>query len=198
MGNDPSAETAEDLGLMARVAAGESEAQRIVATRLIGRVRRVARSLLRDPADADDATQMGLVAILGSAAAYRGDAPLERWANRIAARTAMHMVRERRRRGGVVDGETNMDDLADPTTAMSGSDRTLGELEDHLAGLNDVSRTTIVLRHVLEYSIDETAELTGVSPNTVKDRLLRARDQLRKLLRREEALDGALAGKGRS
>jgi DNA-directed RNA polymerase specialized sigma24 family protein len=46
----------------------------------------------------------------------------------------------------------------------------------------------LVLRHVLGYSVEEIAELTEVSPNTVKDRLVQAREQVRKTLRRELGL----------
>jgi DNA-directed RNA polymerase specialized sigma24 family protein len=53
----------------------------------------------------------------------------------------------------------------------------------------------LVLRHGFEYSIDEIAELTGVSPNTVKDRLLRAREAIRRIIRREQLLDAA-SGRG--
>ena len=42
-----------------------------------------------------------------------------------------------------------------------------------------------VLHHGLDYTVDEIAELTGSPPGTIKDRLVMARKQLRKLLRGE-------------
>ena len=59
---------------------------------------------------------------------------------------------------------------------------------DYLAELPETRRVALVLRHVMDYSIEEIAELTGVSPNTVKDRLLHAREQVRRNIRREIAL----------
>ena len=47
-------------------------------------------------------------------------------------------------------------------------------VEAYVRGLPDVQRIAVLLRHVYECSIDEIADLTRVSPNTVKDRLLRA------------------------
>jgi RNA polymerase sigma-70 factor, ECF subfamily len=182
----------EDLELMARVASGEQAAQRIVATRLIGRVRCVCRGLLRHAADADDATQMGLVAILRAARTYRGDSSIERWAERIAARTAMQLVRERKRSGTRVEDDIDFDDVPGPQSGASVSDRTPQELQVHLAELGDNHRTVLVLRHVLEYSIEEISEMTGASVNTVKDRLLRAREQLRKRIRREDLVGMAV------
>jgi RNA polymerase sigma-70 factor (ECF subfamily) len=46
----------------------------------------------------------------------------------------------------------------------------------------------LVLRHVLEYSIEEIASITESSPNTVKDRLLQARRQIRQGIRRDTAI----------
>jgi RNA polymerase sigma-70 factor (ECF subfamily) len=68
-------------------------------------------------------------------------------------------------------------------------------LVEYLAELPETRRVALVLRHVMGYSIEEIAELTEVSPNTVKDRLLRAREQVRKTLRRELSL---LPGKARA
>src|SRR5690606_27390437 len=68
---------------------------------------------------------------------------------------------------------------------------------DYLAELPETRRVALVLRHVMGYSIDEIAELTGVSPNTVKDRLLQGREQLRKNIRREIAIGVPRSG-GRS
>jgi DNA-directed RNA polymerase specialized sigma24 family protein len=46
-----------------------------------------------------------------------------------------------------------------------------------LSELPEARRTVLVLRHVIGWSIQEIAEYTSVSVNTVKDRLLSARDQ---------------------
>jgi DNA-directed RNA polymerase specialized sigma24 family protein len=44
----------------------------------------------------------------------------------------------------------------------------------------------LILRHGLEYSVEEIAEMFGISPNTVKDRLLRGRSALRRELGSDE------------
>ena len=83
---------------MQLVAAGDPRARNMVAMRLCDRVRRIERALLTGRADADDATQDALVAILRSAANYRGESSRERWADRIAARTGLRFrARERSR-----------------------------------------------------------------------------------------------------
>jgi RNA polymerase sigma factor (sigma-70 family) len=59
---------------------------------------------------------------------------------------------------------------------------------EYLGELPETRRVALVLRHVMGYSIDEIAELTEVSVNTVKDRLHQGREQVRKTLRRELGL----------
>jgi RNA polymerase sigma-70 factor (ECF subfamily) len=187
----PDTQHQEDVELMAKVAAGQEDARRSVAARLVGRARRVARAFLRDAADADDAAQVGLIQILHSAGTYAGKSSLERWADRIVVRSALRMARQRRRRHEVTDEDTSVDDLRSDESGPEG-DSTLAA---HLSQLTEANRMAVVLRHIMEYSIEETAELTGVSPNTVKDRLLRGREQLRKLLRRDAVIEAATLAK---
>jgi len=59
---------------------------------------------------------------------------------------------------------------------------------EYLALLPETRRVAVVLRHVMDYSVEEVAEMTEVSQNTVKDRLLHGRAQLRRLIRRDLSL----------
>ena len=58
-------------------------------------------------------------------------------------------------------------------------------LIEYLSELSETRRIAIVLRHIMGYSVQEVAELTEVSINTVKDRLFHARAQLRASIRRD-------------
>jgi RNA polymerase sigma-70 factor (ECF subfamily) len=58
-------------------------------------------------------------------------------------------------------------------------------VRQYLDRLSEPQCTVLLLRHGFGYSIEEIAEITEVSPNTVKDRLLRARATIRRLMRRE-------------
>ena len=161
----------EDLALMTRVAEGDRAAQRELVTRLAPRARRVSRAILRNPADADDAAQGALIAVLESARAYRGKSSIERWADRIVARTAIRFARKKRS-GIAPDDETEVE--APPSTEGAALDA-----RKYLASLSEPQRTTLVLRHVMECSIEEIAEATNVPVNTVKDRLVRALARIR-------------------
>src|SRR5688572_31980091 len=89
--------TADDIELMAQVARGDAAAQRTLVRRLLRRIERVCRALLRNRYDADDAVQLSVLEILKSAGNYRGESSLERWVDRITARTALRAVASERR-----------------------------------------------------------------------------------------------------
>ena len=182
-----SSHTAEDLQLMALAAAADPTAQRLIATRLMERVQRLSRSLLQNNADASDASQASLLEILKSAGTFRGESSLERWADRIVVRTALRSAAKRR-----AEGTTMWDDI---DMAVHGSSDPSVMVREYLDRLSEPARTVLVLRHGFEYSIEEIADLTGVSPNTVKDRLLRAREAIRRVVRREQLLEVA-SGRG--
>ena len=178
-----------DLALMKLVAGGDAHAQRVLAHRLAPRVRRVARRLLSNGADADDAAQVALMEILRSAQSYREEASVERWADRIAVRTALRQAREQRRRGWLFgsrdDGEEprafERVEPEDPGTR----EETPRRLEEYLAELPLARREVLVLKHALGYTTDEIAELVDKPIGTIKDRLVAARKQIRRSILRE-------------
>lgn len=178
-----------DVDLMRRAGIGEREAQRLVAVRLMRRVQRLARALLNNRDDAHDASQLSMLEILGSARHFRGDSELESWADRVVVRTTLRHARRGRRLA--LD---QLEERLAPSVAPS-SDYTVAATEC-LALLTEGYRTLLLLRCGLEYSIDEIAELTQVSPNTVKDRLKRARQCLRTSLDERYESRASSTGKG--
>lgn len=173
-----------DVDLGARVARGDAAAQRAFVVRLIGSVRRTVRALLSTTTDADDAVQLSMIELLRSAGTYRGDATLERWAGRIAARTTLHLARKQRARGELSLTDTDDSELGVALSTEPGEVLSVG-IQAHLRSLSEGRRTCLLLRYVHGYTVDEVAELTSVSPNTVKDRLLQGRAELRKAMRRD-------------
>jgi RNA polymerase sigma-70 factor, ECF subfamily len=183
--------TAGDLALMKRVAGGDKHAQRVLAHRLAGRVRRICQRLIRHAADADDASQLALIEILRSAPTYKDISSVERWADRITVRTALRHAREQRRRPwhfGFVDAET----IAEPAPEAAPSEAATRPVEDYLAELPAARREVLVMKHSLGYTTEEIAELTDNPIGTVKDRLVAARKQLRKLIARDERFGAQL------
>ena len=181
----------ESLELVTLAAKGDSNAQRRLVERLHRRMHGIALSILGSALDAEDTTQAILMEILGSAGTFRGESLLG-WADRIAARTAIRHARQRRMRAmqcDVRDDIENVGESINPPTFDQVLPKTMVE---YLALLPETRRVAVVLRHVMDYSIEEIAEMTEASPNTVKDRLLHGRAQLRRLIRRDLSLGTTL------
>jgi RNA polymerase sigma-70 factor (ECF subfamily) len=178
---------AADLSLMRRVAAADRHAQRVLAHRLAPRVQRISQRLLRNRADADDASQVALIEILRSAATYQDISSIERWADRITVRTVLRHARAQRRRPWQL-GHSLVD--AESVSAPPPENDDVGEaaprpVDEYLAELPAARREVLVMKHSLGYTTQEIAELTNSPVGTIKDRLVAARKQLRKLIGRD-------------
>lgn len=177
-----------DRKLMGRVAGKDRGAQQAAMGRLFPRVRRTCIRLLGDTADADDAVQQSLLEILQSSGSFRGLSRLETWADRITTRTALKLSRERARWNSRMRESTETRQVPAVSKDQSATEASPRHPAKYLGDLPERQQTVLVLRHVLDYSIEEIATQTGVSPNTVKDRLLRGRRAIRKQIRRDQSI----------
>jgi len=193
----PAADRDADVRLAEAAASGDDGARRELALRLADRMRRTARFLLRVEADADDAAQSAMVEVLLCLRRYRGESSLEHWANRIAARTALELVRRRRRdaeREG--RGEAALRSPEETTACRDEPDVVLRQrLLRCLDRLPDERRATVVLRLVHGMTLEEIARETAVPRNTAKDRLRVGRQELREAVREDPILGAALQGR---
>lgn len=185
---DATGELADELArarrLAAATAAGDRQAATAFARRLLPVARRVTRALLGNGSDADDATQSALIELLESARTYAGQGPLEAWARRITVRVALRWLRRGRRLALVADDEHDLhEELPGPGDDLR--EQLPRDVGDYLALLPEPQRTALVLRHALDYTLPEIAELTGAPVPTVKSRVLKAATTLRKLIRRD-------------
>lgn len=175
----------QDRQLMQRAAAGDAEARREVAGRLLQRVRNTTYYIVRQPADADDIAQTTLVDVLRHAASFRGETTLERWADRIAVRNALRFLKRSRQR------REQQWDLTDQLSALEGPDSRLvrrelsRELARLLGRMPEPRRAVVVLRLIHQHSVSEIADMLDVPVNTVRDRLQVGRRELRKWIAKD-------------
>lgn len=181
----PSDAQLRDLELMQACSRREPAAQREVALRLAARVRRLARLLLREPAEAEDAAQLALLEILQSASGFRRAGSLEAWADRITARTTLRLARELRARRSLFQRMTELDLVADAIPGLLAKPAPTFSIEAFLTRLSTRRREAFVLKYAVGYSFEEIATLTQAPLGTVKDRIAMARRQLRKMIERE-------------
>jgi RNA polymerase sigma-70 factor (ECF subfamily) len=179
--------------LIARVLRGDEAAIRTVVRQNNRRLFRVARSILKDDWEAEDAVQEAYVRGFSRLAEFEGRSSLSTWLTRIVVNEALGRLRKRRPAADFADVERGIGDngqlvpfpLAapqlDPERAMAQSQLNT-VLEKAIDTLPDVYRVVLVARVIEEMSVEETAALFDLEPATVKTRLHRARVLLRREL----------------
>lgn len=176
-----------DTMLVQSAARGDATAQRELLQRALPIARRTAGFFVRRPHDLDDAVQATLLAVLKSAPRFEGRSSLRTWVARIATRTTLRLARKQH---SLVLTE-GLDGLVSTEQASSGNDRLPRNVSVYVNELPEPQRAAIVLRYGMDLSIDDIAEVTQSSPNTVKYRLKEALAKLRRLIRQDLAIGRA-------
>jgi len=191
----------QDLDLARRIGERDERAFEAVMRAHNRMLFRLARSILKDDAEAEDALQEAYLAGYRNIATFRGGARLSTWLARIVINEAYGRLRKRPRMASVVPlepaawsgdhGGSRLEEgiMADETVerpeaaAMRTQVRRM--LERRIDELPEQFRTVFVLREVEELSVEETAACLDLPPATVRTRAFRARALLRDSLSRE-------------
>jgi RNA polymerase sigma-70 factor (ECF subfamily) len=187
---------ADDTALVARIGQRDQGAFESLMRRYNARLFRVARAILKDDQEAEDALQDAYLDAYRNLSHFRGESQLGTWLVRIVANRALMRLRRRKRDNAVVsidegrgragDGPREYPDKmseSPPAAALRAEVRRL--LERRIDELPVAFRTVFVLREVEELSGEETAECLGIPASTVRTRLFRARALLRDALARD-------------
>ena len=183
----------EDHRLVSGLQAGDEHAYEQLIERFQNPVYNLAYRLLNDQADASDVAQEVFLKIFRNVGNFRGDSSLRTWVYRIAVNESHNRRRWlfRHRRGETGIDETFEDsDSREKPLMDSGEtpfDFTVNRearilLEEALASINPVFRAALVLREIEDMSYDEIADILEVSIGTVKSRIVRGREALRRNL----------------
>lgn len=148
----------------------------------IQRLRRYARTLSRNAADADDLVQETLAKAIDRAELFRPGADLRAWLFGILHNTFVSSVRSAGRRTQPPIPERLPDPRLDPDQETRVE---LGRVLIALRQLPDEQRQVILLVSVDGLTTDEAAAALGVPVGTVRSRLWRGREALRRLSRGE-------------
>lgn len=175
-----------DVALVQSILQGDVQALERMMRQHNRRLFRVARGILRDDADAEDAVQEGYIQAHRALAGFRGEARLSTWLTRIIVNQALER-RRRRTRAPSPSGDGSAPEPQDEVLAETPESLALrGELrrliEASIDGLPEAHRSVFILRAVEGLSIEETALSLGISRANTKTRFLRARAQLREAL----------------
>ena len=156
---------------------GEDLRDRIIE--LLPRLRRFARSLARNPQDADDLVQITAERALARAEQLRADHPVASWLFGILRNAWIDEGRSRRRRESLLEPEDLAERIGDPA---AGADPELLCLQDALARLPEEQRLAVALVLVEGFSYKEAASIMSVPVGTLTSRLARGREALQSML----------------
>lgn len=183
-------EVLSDIDLVARAAAGEG----VCFDHLVGRYhRQIANFVFRMVGNYEtalDLTQEVFIKVYGSLARYNPEFKFSTWIYKIASNTAIDFLRKQSVAVTSlyqIGGDEEEFELPipakgpSPERALERSERS-AQIEEAITKLPHRYRELIVLRHVSELSYDEIAEVTGLPLGTVKNRIFRAREAMRKHL----------------
>ena len=186
-----------DEGELVRLARNrDGAAFRAIMQRSNRRLYRIARAVVNNDSEAEDVVQEAYVRAFTGLKDFRGDSSLATWPSRIVLNEAMGRLRRRRPTVdvAVLEGaQARQGEVVPFPLASTESDpeRTIAQrqigalLESAIDELPEPFRTVLVARAVEGMSIEETAALFGLKPETVKTRLHRARHLLREALEKQ-------------
>lgn len=192
---DTAAASVGDLDLARRASAGDPQAFRTIMTTHNQALYRIARAVIRNDSEAEDVVQAAYVRAFSHLDSFRGEATLATWLSRITLNEALGRLRRKKRADKALRAEdpgipaqiipfpggTSSDD----PERMMAQRQILQLVELATDNLPDVYRGVFMARVIEGRSVEDTAELLGIRPETVKTRLHRARLLVRKELEQQ-------------
>jgi RNA polymerase sigma factor (sigma-70 family) len=174
--------------LVARAARGDHQAYATLIRPYERLAYRVAASITGRSADAEEASQNGLIKAYRSLDRFTPGAAFRPWLLRIVVNEAHNVVRSAKRheRLGARAGEQHDAAIAGPDEAVVAFEE-IETVLSALAQLSEADRLAVALRYFADLPDAEAASLAGTSKEAYRVRLLRARRRLKTIL--EEADD---------
>ena len=188
---------AEEASIVAELKAGSEQAYAWLIAQFQQPVYSLVYRIVSDPADAADATQEVFLKVFRGMKRFNGGSSLKTWVYRIAVHEASNSkrwwLRHKSREMSMeperpVDGDSGrvlkhgLVDRGDSPLENIAQQQLKARVEQALRQLEEPFRTTIILREIEELSYEEIAEVMDTSLGTVKSRITRGREALKKRL----------------
>lgn len=181
----------DETVLLAAARRGDSAAFETIMRRHNRQMFRTARAILQNEADAEEVVQEAYLKAFLHLGSFAGASRLSTWLVKIAVNEALGRLR--RRMPGRAAEELAEESMQERPSAESSPEAAAAQgeirrlLEAAIDALPQAQRTVFVLRAVEEFSTEDTAACLGIPQETVKTRLHRARQALRRRLQHRVA-----------
>lgn len=174
-----------DAELLSAHVAGDPGAFALLVARHRDRMWAVAYRTVRDREDAAECLQEAYISAFRRADSFRGGAKVTTWLHRIVVNACLDKIRRNKvRRTEALpedpDRASVMGVASNADTVEESEQRS--DVMDALSRLNADQRAAVILVDMEGYSVDETAEILGCAPGTVKSRCHRGRAKLAPML----------------
>ena len=189
---------AQEAAIVAELKAGSEDAYAWLIGEFHQPIYSLVYRMVNDPADAADTTQEVFLKVFRGMKHFHGESSLKTWIYRIALHEASnrrrwwfrHKARETSIEPGESDArldnaagfENSLVDERDSPFDNVAHEEVRAQVEQELHKVPEPYRTTLVLRDLEEMSYEEIAEIMEVSLGTVKSRLTRGRQALKRRL----------------
>ena len=186
---------AEEAALVADLKSGSEEAYAWLIKQYHQQVYNLVYRVVNDSADAADTTQEVFLKVFRGMKRFNGASSLKTWVYRIAVHEASNQRRwwfRHKAREAPMETPVAGEDLRDRSDLLVDGgaspyenmirEELRARVEIELRQVQEPYRTTVVLRDLEELSYEEIAEVLEISIGTVKSRLMRGREALKKRL----------------
>ena len=175
----------DDSDLIERSKKGDRSAFEAILLAYQNRIYNLCRYMLRNREDAQDAAQDVFLKVYRRLKDFRPESSFYTWIYRIALNTCLDYRRKSRREA--LRNKPLPEDLPsdEPSSEQLYESEKISEsVQLALQKLPEKLRAAIVLREIEELSYEEIAEVLHTSVGTVKSRISRGRERLRRLLKK--------------
>jgi RNA polymerase sigma-70 factor, ECF subfamily len=177
-----------DAELVRRALSRDEAAVRAIMQTNNRRLFRLARGILRNDSEAEDVVQETYVRAFTHLDQFRADSSLSTWLSRIAMNEALGRLRRQRPAvewSSLPQGALEAQIIQFPFSAAADPEKSMAQreiqhvVEHAIDELPEAFRLVFITRVIEGMNVEETAEVLGLKPETVKTRLHRARTMLR-------------------
>ena len=174
----------EEIYIVKRIKSGDKEAFSLLVDRYSDMIYTICLRMLGVEADAADAAQEVFVKVYRSIAGFQEKSKFSTWIYRI---TYNHCISVIRKKVKIIDMVDELPDREVNNQDLSGLDRLSGEERKHylrmaLESLAETDAVVVTLFYYDELSLDEIAEVTGLTSSNIRIKLHRSRKKMYKVL----------------
>jgi RNA polymerase sigma-70 factor (ECF subfamily) len=170
----------DDEEIVRRILDGEAALFELIVRRYNQRLFRATRAILRDNDAAEDAMQEAYLRAFAKLDQFAGEAKFSTWLTKIAVYEALNRLRRAKSFEELPEAMHNSDN---PERTAYGQELK-SAIEKAVDALPPLYRGVFVMREIEDLTIAETADCLGITAESVKTRLHRARLLLRSRLER--------------